>query len=125
MLPLFIMEVLLDTNFILSCVRKRIDFLDQLEEQGFVVKLPHEVFEELKDIRKDAKHDDRVAIDFAFELFEKRKVKKMALGKGKVDVALIERGKTGTYIATLDKAIQREIENVVIVFDAQNRVGKK
>lgn len=117
------MEVLLDTNFIISCIKKRIDFLDQLDEQGFTVKIPHEVYEELKDLRLKVPHDDRLAIDVAFDLLEKRKVKKMTLGKMKVDVGLIAKGKKGIYIATLDKEIKRNVPNTITVFDAQNKVG--
>src|SRR3990167_5589461 len=80
----FVMKVLLDSSFIISCVRKKIDFLVQLSEQGFKVLLPHEVFEELKDLRKKSSlsHEDRIAIDVAMEIFEKRKVKMMRLGSG-------------------------------------------
>ena len=56
------MEVILDTSFILSCMRKRIDFLSQLEEQGFMVKIPKEVIQELKDLHSRSKtsEEDRI-----------------------------------------------------------------
>lgn len=117
------MEVILDTNFIISCVKKRIDFLDQLEQQGFSPRLPLEVYQELKDLRLNVRHDERVAIDAALEMLSSRKVKKVKLGHKKVDQALIEKGKEGMHIATLDKEIRRNIPNSVIIFDAQNRVG--
>ncbi len=117
------MEVILDTNFIISCIRKRIDFLEQLQEQGFTVKVPLEVFQEMKDLRLNVKHDERTAIDVALSLFEGRKVKKIKLGHNKVDVGLIAKGKQGVYIATLDREIKRSVPNVVVIFDAQNRVG--
>ena len=31
------MEVILDTNFIVSCVRRKIDFLNELENLGFKI----------------------------------------------------------------------------------------
>ena len=124
------MNVLLDTNFIISCIRKNIDFISQLEEKGFNVILPKEVFEELKDLKKNIKesHPDRVAIGIAFELFEKRKVKKMTLGgtairKIHVDEALIHKGKDGFYIATLDNAIKRSVPNKVIILNSKNEIG--
>jgi len=123
------MRVLLDTNFIISCIRKNIDFISQLEEQGFKVVLPLEVLQELKDLRKNSKESkaDRTAIDVAFELFEKRKIKKMTLGstksKEKLDEKLIHKGKDGYYIATLDNEIKRSVPNKVIILNAKNEVG--
>ena len=118
------MEVILDTNFIISCIRKRIDFLEQLELLGFKVLVPKEVFEELKDLKKNGKisHLDRTAIDVAFELFEKKKVHKISLGGNNVDKGLIAKGREGIHIATLDKYIKHEIPNRVIISDSKNKV---
>jgi len=117
------MEVILDSSFILSCVKKGIDFLDQLEQQGFVVKVPNEVIEELKDLRLETRHVEREAIAVALALFENRNVKKIKLGNKKVDESLIEHGRKGYYIATLDRAIKRSVPHSVVIFDAQKKVG--
>jgi len=118
----FIMEVILDTNFIVSCVRRRIDFIEELEKQGFRIKVPKEVIEEMKDIRKDVSRDERIAIDMAFEILDKGKVEKMGLPTMKVDEALIEFGKKGVYIATLDSAIKRVVPNTVSIENASNGI---
>lgn len=97
--------------------------MTQLEEQGFTVKVPHEVFEELKDLRFKSPRVERQAIDVALALFETNKVKKMKLGKKRVDEGLIEKGKQGIHIATLDREIKRSIPNVIVIFDAEKRVG--
>lgn len=117
------MEVLLDSSFIISCLKKNIDFITQLEEQGFTVKLPHEVFEELKDLRLKSARAEREAIAVALVLFESKGIKKMKLGKMKVDDGLIEKGKQGAYIATLDREIKRAVPHTVVIFDAEKRVG--
>src|SRR3989338_7459578 len=111
------MEVLLDTNFIISCLVKRIDFLGELEEKGFRVKVPREVLEEMKDLKNSGKvsHEERTMIDVALEMLGNKKIKKMKLGSGKVDEKLIEMGKKGVYIATLDNGIKREIPNKIII----------
>ena len=69
------MEVILDSSFIISCIKKNIDFVSQLEEQGFKILLAHEVLDELKDLRKSERvsHDERMAIDLAFEMFNNKK----------------------------------------------------
>lgn len=116
-------EVILDTSFIVSCIKKNIDFLAQLEEQGFEVRLPNEVLEELKDLRLKTGREERLAIDVALELFHKSNIRKIKLGKKKVDDGLIDKAAQGYYIATLDKVIKRSVQHRVVIFDAQKRVG--
>ena len=119
------MQVLLDSSFIISCVRSRIDFLAQLTEQGFTPVVAREVLQEIKDLRTRNKisREDRLAVDVALEMIEKGKVKKTSFGAGKVDDYLIGRGKTGIYIATLDREIKKKVPNRVVIFSAQGRVG--
>jgi|SRR3989344_170804 len=115
------MEVLLDTNFIISCILKKIDFLEELEGIGFRILLPREVLQELKDLKKDkTSHEKRVAIDVAMKIFSSSKrVEKMTLGHNIVDDALIEKGNQGIYIATLDNGIKNKIPNRVIIDSAR------
>ncbi len=116
------MEAILDSSFILSCMKKKIDFISQLEDLGFQAILPREVMDELKDLRLKSAREDRTAIVLALQLIENRKVKKMKLGGTNVDEQLIKRGKKGIYIATLDNAIKREIPNKIIISDARKAI---
>jgi rRNA-processing protein FCF1 len=117
------MEVLLDTNFIISCIKRKIDFLSELENLGFKIHLPREVYQELKDVRQTAKGEDKQAINIALELFEKKKVAKGTLtNNASVDQGLIDKGRKGYYIATLDAGIKRQIKNRVIINNAKNCV---
>ena len=116
------MEVLLDSNFIISCVRKNIDFLVELENLGFKVAIPREVLQELKDLRLKWKHDDRLAIDIATQMLDDKKIKKLKIGGGKVDEKLIEIGNKGAYIATLDAYIKRSVPNKVVISTAGNKL---
>ena len=81
--------------------------------------------QEMKDLhnRSGVSRDDKVAIDVALEMFERGKVKKISFGSGKVDDYLIDLGKSGAYIATLDRAIKKQVPNRVVIFSAQGRVG--
>ena len=125
MVILFDMQVLLDSSFIISCVRERIDFLTQLEEQGFTPVVPREVLQEMKDLRTSsrASRNDRQAIDVALDIIAQKGVKKIGLGTGKVDDWLIKRGQEGIFIATLDKGIKKRVPKKIVIFKAQNRVG--
>ncbi|MDO8563572.1 MAG: hypothetical protein AABW82_01395 [Nanoarchaeota archaeon] len=116
------MEAILDTNFIVSCMKNGIDFFSHLEEAGFKVAIPKEIVEELKDLRHKVKHDDGIAVDLALALLEKRDFKRINLGKGKVDDRLIHLGKQGAYIATLDSYIKRSVPNTVIIDSRKNGI---
>ena len=116
------MEVLLDSNFIISCLKRKIDFISELEQQGFKVMLPREVFQELKDLKFKVSHEERTLIDLAITLFESAKVKKTTLGSISVDAGLIDKGKKGFYIATLDAAIKRNVPNRVAISNSANSI---
>ena len=114
------MEVLLDSNFIITCVKNKIDFIDELRMLGFRVLVAREVIEELKDLRLQVTHDSRVAIDLAIVILLSKGLEKVRLGKQKVDEGLIAKGKKGAYIATLDVAIKRLVPNRVTISAAKN-----
>jgi len=109
------MEAVLDSNFVISCMKQKIDFMEELEALGFRVVLPREVFQELKDLRLKLPLEDKNAIDIALKLISSGKIKKQTLGKGTVDEGLIALGKKGAYIATLDSAIKRSVPNRIVI----------
>lgn len=115
------MEAILDGSFMLNAMRNKIDFISQLENEGFKVVVPREVMQEMKDLREKAKTPDRVLIDLIFQMVEQRDVKKIGLGKDRVDLQLIKLGKAGKYIATTDAAIKRSVKNRIGI----NIAGKK
>ncbi len=120
------MEAILDSSFIISCVRKRIDFLEELKNLGFTAIVPREVLQEMKDLRlrNKSSREDRTAIDIAMEILNDKKIKKMTIGdSNRVDHALIKRGKKGIFIATLDREIKRSVPNRIVIIDAKNGLG--
>jgi len=117
------MEVILDSNFIVSCVMKGIDFISQLEGKGFKILIPREVIQEIKDLRNKVNRDEKMSIDVALELIDRKKVKKVGLGEGRVDDWLVRKGKEGVYIASLDKEIKRQVPNRVVILASKMEVG--
>ena len=116
---LYRMEVLLDSSFIISCVKKKIDFISELEGMGFKILLPKEVFEEIKDLSLHSARETRVACIIALEMFERKKTKNVTLGDRRTpDEGLIEMGKKGAYIATLDAVIKKSVPNKVVISDS-------
>ena len=79
----------------------------------------------MKDLKisNRSSREDRLAIDVAFTLLDRYKVKKTTLGQGRVDDFLIKRGQEGIFIATLDNGIKRKIPKKIVIFKAQNKVG--
>ncbi len=114
------MEAILDTNFIISCLMKQIDFIEELQDKGFKIVVPREVLQEMKDLKRKDKTSraENTAIDIALQIIETKKVKKISLGENYVDKALIAKGKEGVYIATLDKGIQRQVPNRIVIKSA-------
>jgi rRNA-processing protein FCF1 len=119
------MRVLLDSSFIVSCVRNRIDFLSQLEGQGFRVLVPREVLQELKDLKNKntTSHDDRIAIKVALDMLSKKRISKIKIGGKNVDDGLIMKGNEGYHVATLDAAIKRQVPDKIVVFRSKGKVG--
>lgn len=107
-------QALLDTNFILSCLREKIDFFEKLEAEGIQIIIPKQVEEELKKISvsKQKLHFKDEA-KLAIKILSKNKFKKIDLKTRKVDKGIINYAKENqeTIIATLDREIKNKISN--------------
>ncbi|MEM4230375.1 MAG: PIN domain-containing protein [Candidatus Pacearchaeota archaeon] len=114
-------DILLDTNFILTCIKQKIDFLQELIGNKLI--LPKQVIKELKKISEDKnkKSEERELAKTSLAFLEKFKdrFKEIELEKRFVDRGLellAEKGnKEGreTIIATLDKELRRKLKGKV------------
>jgi len=114
------MKILLDTNFILTSVKQKLDFFrlaDELFDEELEWIVPVEVLEELKKLskRKGEKTKDRQAAQTALEILKKHKTEKIKLKNQNVDKGL------GNYVkkhkivlATLDKELKKQINTGVL-----------
>ena len=119
------MEAILDSSFIISCFRRKIDFFGRLREEGFSVKVPKEVMQELKDLKKKAtgSREDRFILDMALKMIgDNKEIKMIRLGNKGVDAGLIEWGKKGVYIASLDAVVKRSVPNRIFISDSKNDI---
>ncbi|MDP3882036.1 MAG: PIN domain-containing protein [Nanoarchaeota archaeon] len=118
------MEVLLDTGFIMHCMRKRIDFLDQLEEAGLKVQVPREVLQELKDLKKEpySSREDHAIINNALEMLSRKRVKHTSIGQLRKDFWLLKKGAMGYYIATTNSLIKRRMPKTIDILESKGRV---
>jgi len=104
------MKIIFDTNFLLSCIKQKIDFLQELE--GFELVLPRQVIDEIekliKDKRKKLSERELARTTLAFINKFKSRFKIIELEKNYVDLGL--KKLQGYVIATLDKGIRKDLK---------------
>ena len=118
-------QVILDTSFILTCIKQKIDFFEQLESEGLKIIIPKQVIREIEKItsskqklhfREDAKS--------ALKLLKKSNFKKIDLETKRVDAGLVKFTKENpkTIIATLDKELKNKILNHKLVIRGKKKL---
>ena len=70
-------QVLLDTNFILTCVKQKIDFFQWFKLNGFSIIIPMEVINELKMLEGRAKNLLALEAKFVLKLLKQNNLKKL------------------------------------------------
>jgi rRNA-processing protein FCF1 len=118
------MEILLDTNFILTCVRQKIDFFragDEIIDEKIRWIVAEEVLKELRDLsrRKGGKIKDKQAAKLGAEIAEK--LKKIKLNNKNVDKGIVDylSKHKKTVLATLDRELKKKISNKVLTIRAK------
>ncbi len=118
--------VLLDTNFILTCVKQKIDFFEEIKFLGLEILIPLQVIEEIDKIANSKqKLHFREDANLVLKLLEKNKTKfkKIDLKIKKVDLGLIKFAKNNEVIvATLDKEIKNKIKNPKLVIRGKKKL---
>jgi len=118
-------KVILDTNFILTCIRNKIDFFEEIKFMGIRILIPKQVIKEIKGIinskkKLHFKEDAKIAL----KLLEKNKFKKIDLKTDYVDKGLIrftEKNKD-IIIATLDRELKNKIQNSKLVIRGKKKL---
>lgn len=122
------MRVLLDTNFLLTCAKQKVDFASLISEQideKLEWIIPEEVIEELTELsdRKGMKGKDKEAAKLALMLAERMGYESVRLNNKNVDVGIADfiRGKL-IALATLDKGLKKRVDNTLIVISDKRQV---
>lgn len=109
-------QVILDTSFIITCIRQKIDFFEEIKFLGMKILIPKEVIQELE--KKKAKIALKLLVDKMndFELIE--------IGKGHVDNGIIKKAKDNPslIIATLDAEIKSSVKNKKLVIRGKKQL---
>lgn len=109
---------ILDTNFILTCIRNKIDFFEELYTAGIKIIISSEVIDEIKRIAESKKKMRfRDEAELAIKLLDRNFFEKISLGKGHVDKKIIIYAEENPKIivATLDRDIKKKVSNNKLV----------
>ncbi|MBU0957354.1 MAG: hypothetical protein KKF56_00940 [Nanoarchaeota archaeon] len=112
------MEVLIDTNFILSALKKKIQIFEEFDRLDFDVVIPEQVIDEIKKLlgNKEKSYADREVCSVALQLIDKKNVKIIKLNKKYVDAGIIDYcSKNSCFVATLDKELKMKLRGVRFV----------
>ncbi len=105
------MKALLDTNFLIACVKRKIQIFEYLEEHFSEVLLPRGVIDELVRVAQHGAPRDRAAAEIALKLISLSPVHVLPF-TGYVDQQIVGylREHEGIVVATLDKKLQRILQ---------------
>jgi len=118
-------QAILDTNFILTCVKQKIDFFHDLELRGIKILIPKQVIKEIKNIASSKKKlHFREDAKLSLKILDKNNFKQVNLKVGYVDKALIQFAQENKKIivATLDKEIKNKIQTPKLVIRRKTRL---
>jgi len=110
------MEILLDTNFLLTCIKQKIDFISLLNEminEKVNFLMPEEVFNELESLskRKGEKTKDKISAKVSLELSELSNFRRIKLNNKIVDLGIVNflSKNPKIILATLDKSLAAKV----------------
>ncbi|MFH1325307.1 MAG: PIN domain-containing protein [archaeon] len=107
-------KILLDTSFILSCIKQKIDFFDELEMHGMKILIPDKVIKEIKGLKKES----------ALNILKANKFQKIELKGRNTDKAIINFANKNPeiIIATLDREIKTRIKNHKMILRGKKKL---
>ena len=122
-------QVLLDTNFIITSFKEKIDFFEKLEHMGFRILIPKQVVNELKTIVISKKKlHFRMDAEIILKLLDKRKDSFRKIDLTKYGRNTDKRIKNfadkhrSIIIATLDKKLKKKIRNSKLIIRERKRL---
>ena len=117
-------EVILDTSFILSAVKEKIDFFEDFKMQGFKPLIPKQVINELQGLLKSKKLRERESSKLALKLIKSNYYKKIDLKTKSVDFGILKFSKANPHVivATLDREIKHLTKNQKMVIRGKNKL---
>jgi rRNA-processing protein FCF1 len=100
------MKILLDTNFLVTSVKFKIDIFLELKGNELFVTEP--VLDELAKIARK-KGKDSTAAKMSLEMIKEKNLKVLESKEKEADMSLLDYGKKGYVVATQDKKLREKL----------------
>lgn len=107
-------QVILDTSFILTAIKQKIDFFHFLEREGIHPLIPEQTIKELKGL----------GAELALEILKKNEFRIVKIPGRDADSAIIRfaRENPTVVVATLDAGLQKKIRNHKMIIRQKKRI---
>ena len=118
-------NVLIDTNFILTCVKQKIDFFEWFKLNGISIIIPKEIMNELKMLSERGNNLLALEAKSALKLLSKNKFKQIDLeGGDSADKVIVNYVKQhpDVIVATLDREMKGKFKNKKITIRGGKRL---
>jgi len=115
-------KVITDTNFLLYCMDRKIDFFEWFFLEGYEVFIPKQVITEIKRLETEKKGKLKANCNAVLRLLTVGKFKELDCPGRYVDTGLrryLEKNKD-FYLASMDKELVKKVRNKVIMFRGRN-----
>ena len=106
--------VILDTSFIFSCVKQKIDFFERIEHEGMKAVVPLQTIKELEGLGAAA----------ALKILENNEFETINVKGKDADEAIIKIAKKNPEIivATLDQGMQKKLKNKKMIIRGKKKL---
>ena len=117
-------KVILDTNFILTCIRQKIDFFEEINLMGLQILIPEQVLTEIKRISESKKKlRFREEARLSLKLLGKSKFTKVDLKSKNTDNGILKYSKEQDIIvAALDKELKQKVKGQKLVIRGKKKL---
>ena len=118
-------KVILDSSFLISAAKKKIDIFEEIPFMGLVIVVPEEVVAEIEGVKNSKqKLKEREGAELALKILRANKYESVKLGKSYVDSGLRDFCKEHKdyIVATLDRYLKKNIPNYIMVIRGEKKL---
>lgn len=118
-------EVVLDSSFILTCVKQKIDFFEEIKLMGLSAIIPKQIINEIGRVAKSSDAPSvRADAELALKIIRKNKFRTIGLDGKSVDAGIIKMARADEYliVATLDRRIKNLTHNQKLIIEGKKKL---
>ena|SRR3990172_6415050 len=107
-------QIVLDTSFIFSCVKQKIDFFEKIQHEGMKVMIPEQAIDELMGLGAQA----------ALNILEANEFEMVKVPGKDADEAILKIAKKNpdVIVATLDQGLQKKLKNRKMIIRGKKKL---